>query len=386
MIRDFAPELTINGAEIICLTAEKVENLPAGIKENIYLPDINKTSSSRDKWKPTLEQVLISNNIDLVHIHEVKNLGLVQYLTDKLPVVIHLHNYGWWCPGNDLFFARSDDICPLSTGWKCLPNAYLKGCNHRHPKNLISTVVNAYRKKKMWDDNVSFIASSDYMRRRATQAGIAFNKISVIPYAVDRNRFVQSSVKPVDSLEPGYILYVGRFSQSKGVEYLIDAFSYIVNLGKKLVLVGDGPHRTNIENHIKRLGLEESVRILGWREGEELSALFHHCSMLAVPSVWNEVFGTIGLEAMAASKPVIAFDAGGISQWLDDNVTGYLVERKDIREMSIKMAKLIRDPRLAEDMGKLGHYRYQKEFTTEIQAVNLMKVYSRAAEDHLANV
>ncbi|MEX0929740.1 MAG: glycosyltransferase family 4 protein [Balneolales bacterium] len=383
MIRDFAPELSRQGAEIFCLTAERNEKLPPGITKHTYLPDVDKQTSV-GKWKSVLEQVLIQNSIDLVHIHEVRNLRMVQYLTGRIPLIIHLHNYGWWCPGNDLFFGRSDDICPLSTGWKCFPNAYLKRCNNRHPKRLLPSVMNGYKKKQIWGDDVRFIASSDYMSRRAVQAGVAFNKISVVPYAVDRERFSGHSREGVESLEPGYILYVGRFAQSKGVEYLIDAFSYIGNLGKKLVLAGDGSHRSNIESHIKRLGLEQNVIMMGWREGDELSRLFHNCGMLAVPSVWNEVFGIIGLEAMAAGKPVVAFDVGGISHWLDDNVTGYLVTRKDIRELSIKMAKLIKNPRLAEEMGRLGRDRYDKEFTTQIQAGNLMSAYQKTIDQSTA--
>ena len=378
MIRDFSPALHENGARIYCLTAEDIKETPAGIEQHIYLRAIREANAPTDTWQTELEKTLITNNIDLVHVHEVKNLDIVQYLIDKLPVVIHLHNYGWWCPGNDQFYASTDENCPISTSWKCIPNAYFKKCNNRHPKRLIPSIINGYKKKGIWDENVRFIASSEYMRRRATQVGIAFDKISVVPYAVEKKRFTRGSRKAVEGLEPGYILYVGRFSQSKGVEYLVDAFSYIENFDHQLVLVGDGAHRGKIESHIKRLGLENKVSLLGWREGEELSRLFHNCSMLVVPSVWNEVFGIIGLEAMAASKPVVAFDVGGISQWLDDNITGLLVSRKDIRELSLKMASLIRNPRLAEEMGRLGLERFQKEFTTEMQAVNLMKVYSKA--------
>ncbi|MEX0686532.1 MAG: glycosyltransferase family 4 protein [Balneolales bacterium] len=383
MIRDFSPALSKLGANIYCLTAEDIELTPSGIKENIFLPEVDEPNGSVNKWKPVLENTLIHKSIDIVHIHEVKNLDMVLYLADKIPVVIHLHNYGWWCPGNDQFYASSDDICPLSTGWKCIPNAYTKRCNNRHPKRLIPSIINGYKKKKLWDENVRFIASSDYMRRRATHAGIAFSKISVVPYAVDSDRFSDDSREPVEGLEPGYILYVGRFAQSKGVEYLIDAFSYIENFNRQLVLVGDGSHRSKIESHIKRLKLGNKVILLGWREGDELSRLFHNCSMLAVPSVWNEVFGIIGLEAMAASKPVVAFDVGGISQWLDDNITGYLVTRKDIREFSVKMALLLRDTKLADDMGQFGYERYQREFTTDIQAENLLNVYNMSIDNNV---
>lgn len=378
-IRDFAPYLENLGTNVMALTAENIQQLPKGIKKNIYLPQLKNPESKKKDWISQVENTINNYNIEVCHIHEVANLNIIEYLVDKLPVVVHLHNYSWWCPGTQLFYASSNDICPLSLSWKCIPNAYIKRCNNRHPVNLFRSITDSLDKRKLCQQNIRFIAGSEYMKNRAAQAGIPAEKISVVSNGIDQHRF-EDIQKPVLNLEPGYILYVGRLAQSKGVIHLLEAFEKIKHLNKKLVLVGDGYYKAEIEAYIKKLNLQDYVCLTGIKAGSELSWLYLNCSVVIFPSVWAEVFGNVGLEAMAASKPVVAFDVGGVSQWLEDNVTGFLVTRKDVNELADKIAKLIENPYLAEKMGKAGRERFLNYFTTEQQAHNLFKAYKLAIE------
>lgn len=376
-ILDFAPYLENLGVNVMALTAEDIQQLPKGIKKNIYLPQLDNPISKQQDWMFKIENILNIYNVEVCHVHEVANINIIKYLVDKLPVVIHLHNYSWWCPGTQLFWASTNDICPLSLSWKCIPNAYIKRCNNRHPLNLFRSVTDSIDKRKLSRGNIRFIAGSQYMKDRAAQAGIPVNKISVASNGIDRNRFENVQKKPILNLEPGYILYVGRLAQSKGTVHLLKAFSQIKHLNKKLVLVGDGYYREEIEAYIEKLDLQNYVYLVGLKAGAELSWLYLNCSVVVFPSVWAEVFGNVGLEAMAASKPVVAFDVGGVSQWLENNVTGFLVARKDISKLADKIAQLIKSPHLAEKNGQswprtISHPFYYRttsaKFVPSIQA------------------
>jgi glycosyltransferase involved in cell wall biosynthesis len=143
----------------------------------------------------------------------------------------------------------------------------------------------------------------------------------------------------------------------------------------KLVIAGDGHARDEVESAIVACGLEKQTELLGWCEGEELSWLYENCSMLVVPSLWDEVFGIVGLEAMAARKPVVAYDVGGISQWLVDGETGYLVPPKDEARLGARIEELLTNPDRAARMGESGYDRFKDHFTVREQAQNLRAVY-----------
>jgi glycosyltransferase involved in cell wall biosynthesis len=381
-IRDFAPYLEKLGVDVIAITGENTRSLPPGIKDNIYLPEINKPRSPKKDWTFIVDQVL-NNNIDICHIHEVKNIKIIQYLINRLPVVIHLHNYSWWCPGSQLFYASSDDICSLSIGHQCITNAYVQGCNNRHPINLFNSILDVLQKQKLWFEKTHFVAGSEYMRFRAIQAGIPAEKVSLVYNGIDHCRFSQLSDPLDEDLEPGYLLYVGRFSKTKGIHYLLEAFYRIRYLNRKLVLVGDGYYQEEIRNCIQKLDLQNHVKLIGLKSGVELSVLYLNSSVVIVPSVWAEVFGNVGLEAMAASKPVVAFDVGGVSQWLKDNNTGFLVPRKDIDGLANKIAALIENPSLCKEMGEAGHKYFLANFTTERQSQCLLDTYNLVISNYV---
>jgi len=379
-IRDSAPALAARDVDIVATTAEQDPEVPTGVGEHVYLPEIRALAAPQGAWCGRLEAT-IASGVDVAHVHEVKNLEIIRHVAEAVPTVIHLHNYNFWCPGNDQFFASCDDICGHTAGWRCVPNAYLKRCNNRHPVRLTRSIRNTLAKRQLWNTTPAlFVVSSAYMHARAVDAGIPAEKLRIVPYAVREDRFDGTRGKAVGSIAPGYLLYVGRLSPVKGIPYLLDAVERLPKeyARTQLVIVGDGSNRPQIEREIDRRGLQGRVMMAGLRSGAELSWLYLNCSMLVVPSIWAEVFGIIGLEAMAAKKPVVAFDVGGISQWLTDGVTGYLAPRKDASVLAERMQALLANPARAEAMGDAGHQRFCETFTGTRQAALLVDTYRQA--------
>ena len=91
----------------------------------------------------------------------------------------------------------------------------------------------------------------------------------------------------------------------------------------KCVILGDGNHRADCERLSERLGLADRVKFVGFVPQARIAAYYHDASLAVMSSVWPEPFGATGLEAMRCGLPVVAFDAGGIREWLTDGVNGF---------------------------------------------------------------
>ncbi|REK25692.1 MAG: glycosyltransferase family 1 protein [Planctomycetota bacterium] len=375
-IRDSAVSLSSRGFSIWVASAAEPDRVYPGIEQVEVLPQINDAAISDTSWRGRLERLVNEAAIDAVHVHEVKNVAITRYVAERLPTVIHLHNYGIICPGNDLFHNSSEDICQRKAGFGCLLCAYTKQCNNRHPQRLWQSLTNTWKKQSLAAmPNVRFVAGSRHIRDRVVAAGIPASKVDVVWYAADPDRLDAENCRPISGVSDDYVLYSGRLSKSKGITYLLDAFSRLRTKSTRLLLVGDGIYRSEVERHVAKLGLGDRVTLLGWRSGGELTWLYRNCQMLVVPSIWPEVFGIVGLEAMAAAKPVIATEVGGIPEWLDHEVSGYLVPPRNVESLTSRLEELLADTDRASAMGQAGRQRFVKYFTTDVQAEKLLTVY-----------
>ena len=97
----------------------------------------------------------------------------------------------------------------------------------------------------------------------------------------------------------------------------------------------------------------------------ELQAAYDRAAVVAVPSVWPEPFGMIGLEAMARGRPVVASDVGGIPDWLVDEVTGVLTPPGDVGALATALRRLLANRELRARMGAAGADRVRRRFTAD---------------------
>jgi glycosyltransferase involved in cell wall biosynthesis len=149
------------------------------------------------------------------------------------------------------------------------------------------------------------------------------------------------------------ILFVGQLIRGKGVDILLEALARVQAPFECLIL-GDGSHRAFCENLCRKLGLGDRVHFCGLIKSQELVKYYLECSVALVSSVWPEPFGMVGPEAMRHGLPVVAFDVGGISEWLMDGVNGYLVPRMDRARFAARVQELLLDKALARRMGERG--------------------------------
>ena len=149
------------------------------------------------------------------------------------------------------------------------------------------------------------------------------------------------------------ILFVGQVIRGKGVDLLLEALARL-RVPFEARILGDGNHRPYCERLCARLGLSDRVHFEGFVPRDQIKQFFLESTVLAVSSVWPEPFGLVGQEAMFHGLPVVAFDAGGIREWLFDGENGFLVPWKDTGHFAERIEQLLRDKDLARRLGRRG--------------------------------
>jgi glycosyltransferase involved in cell wall biosynthesis len=148
----------------------------------------------------------------------------------------------------------------------------------------------------------------------------------------------------------------------------------------EFVICGDGWRLASMRGLAKRLGVQRRVDFRGWVGAQELAQELANASVVVVPSLWPEPFGLVGIEALAAGRPVIASATGGIGEWLQDGVTGLSVRPGDAGELALALEELLADPARQQAMGLAGQRVVAARFSPEHHVAALTDAYGRARE------
>lgn len=178
--------------------------------------------------------------------------------------------------------------------------------------------------------------------------------------------------------EPLRLLFVGRLVERKGVAVLLDALE--LGGSDRLVVVGDGPLRGELEARASRAGLGGRVEFAGWVPAAALSARLAAADALVLPAVRDakgdvEGLGVVLIEALAAGRPVIASESGGIVDIVRHGETGLLVPPGDPRALAEAIRRYRDDPRLAAQLAARGADLVRTEFSWDRIVERLVAVY-----------
>lgn len=213
-----------------------------------------------------------------------------------------------------------------------------------------------------------------FLAGKAIGAGCPEYKLRVIPNGVALDEFSQTGPGP--ETEP-YILFLGNLRHVKGVDLLLSAFGRIVRESGdiKLYLAGDGNEKASlVEAVLNEPALSGRVLFLKPVSGKEKAGLFANCLFFVCPSR-VEAFPIVNLEAIASSKPVVAFDVGGVGEAVTDGENGFLIKPYDLDAFSYAMKKLAADRGLRIKMGQAARIR-ARDFDWQLIAARYIDLYS----------
>jgi glycosyltransferase involved in cell wall biosynthesis len=175
-------------------------------------------------------------------------------------------------------------------------------------------------------------------------------------------------------------LFVGRVTPLKGLRHLIAAVpAAAVKLGRPLTLIvaGDGPDRPGTQAEARAAGV--TAEFLGWVGPERRTAEMRAAEVLAVPSVWPEPFGLVGVEAGCVGLPAVGYATGGIPDWLTPGVSGESAPggRPDPSELGDALVRALSNDAHRHRLG-LGAWETARRFSPEIHCRTLSQVLREA--------
>ncbi len=224
------------------------------------------------------------------------------------------------------------------------------------------------------------IAISEYVKADLVRVSVPADKITVIYNGTDIEHFdrraeVPSHLKLAGTDDSLLIGNVGSLTPRKGHRHLIEAMPAIVKEhgSAHLFVIGEGPEKQHLEQLRVSLGLESVITMLGFQD--DVAPLLRQLDLYVHPSI-HEPFGIAILEAMAASKCVVATAVGGVPEIVSEGVTGYLVPPGESAALSDTISYALRHRDKAIDMGRAGRERVADLFDIQRTVKGYESLYS----------
>lgn len=219
----------------------------------------------------------------------------------------------------------------------------------------------------------ALIESSPYLRPVA-------EKCVAVPMGIPLERYertpeIESRAAAIRAAhERPIVLFVGQLRYYKGLQFLLQTLR---DIEADLVIVGEGNERARLAAQAERLGVDEQVRFVGERVGDDLVAFYHAADVFCLPShLKAEAFGLVQVEAMACGLPVVSCRVGTGVEWVNqDGVTGFVVPPGAPEKLAGAINRLLTQPRLRRELGENARARARSEFGLNLMVERIKTVY-----------
>lgn len=315
-------------------------------------------------WSPRQQRVISTKleafRPDIVHYHSlypaISPAGL-RHDFPNVPIVMTLHNYRLMCLPATLF--RDGAICE-----ECVGRSSVRGIVHACYRNSrlasmsLASSLTLHTVARTFDRVTRFVAVSEFVKQMHVAAGFAAHRISVRAHHVPQRA---QRVGPGD----GYVI-ASRLSPEKGLHRLVHSWPGDI----PLVICGDGPLRSELQ-----AGAPNSVRFLGSVSPAAVASEISRARAVLVPSECYETAGLVVLEAFASGVPVVATRIGGLSEVVDHDRNGLLVEPRDLDGWFAAIMRL-QDDGETRRLGTGAKATWHQRFSPEVGLRTLLAAYT----------
>ncbi len=305
---------------------------------------------------------------DVVAAHSCLDSAVLRAARTAPRFVAHLHDHRSFCPNGDRVYPQGGGICGVKMGGACMVHSLIHGCAYGPRRRTLQLIArrDAVRVHVRLADRI--VVMSEYMARLALHNGCDAKRIRILEPPLAPDAFAE---RPREAPRTDRVIFVGRVVPQKGLHSLVRALACIVPERRpELAVAGEGPALADATKEAELL----DVRLiqLGSLDAARVRDALDHSRIVAVPSIWGEPFGLVGIEAFARGRPVVAFDSGAIREWLGRG--GKLVQRGNIPAFARAIEQLLDDARwhrTAQHAWRCAQ-RYQLERHTE----DLLRLYA----------
>jgi glycogen synthase len=306
---------------------------------------------------------------DIVHLAGPALAPLILGLLSRKPVTIEHHGFQTICPTGQLFMEPRGVPC----------------CGHFMAGNHAQCLRcrpdgNWLASWKLWF--LTFVRrflcshiAANIMPTEFLAGLLDLPRMRVIPHGVE----LDASFRRSPPASPPLIVFQGRLVSTKGIRVLLEAASILHSQNRpfELIIIGNGPERTKLQEFAREMGLSSCIRFTGRLDATEVKSILATASAVVVPSLAGEVFGLVVAENMARGLPVVASDLGAFREVLAD--AGLTFRVGDAKDLAEQLAKLLDDPVRASRLGDRAKQRvmdlYRKERMIQVHAQLYREVY-----------
>jgi glycosyltransferase involved in cell wall biosynthesis len=321
---------------------------------NVHVPNVEFYERARRRGL-SVRMVHCKGRADWRAVRQIE-----EYIQEDAVDLVHTHGY-------------KADLYGYLAAWRC-HKPVVATCHNWVGGTAALGIYNHLDRMALKKFN-ALAAVSDAVAQRLLAFGVPSEKIKTIANGIDVTAFERAQPLPLLKDEGSIVVgVVARLDLQKGFEYLLRAARELCKMfpGLKIVIAGEGPDRSAIEEMIEQYGLQSSVVLAG--QQSNMPAVYAAMDIFVLPSL-NEGLPMTVLEAMAASKPVIATRVGAIPSVIRDGENGLLVAPKDSEGLRNAVASLLNDPERRRRLGDRAHAWVSQNYTSEAMALKYREMY-----------
>jgi len=334
--------------------------------------DLDYRLMPRDEKALRLEAIIEDFSPDVIQLHGVGNTLLDAWLAERRPTIRFVHNHDFYCSGHSLTLKRPMEPCLRAHGRGCLAAHVLRSCGSSNPAVNFMRYRTVGRNLPALRSLHGLQVMSESVGRQLEVNGIPADKVVRLPLYAP----VWPAADTALSFSVRMILHIGGLLDHKGMWMVVRMLRELPG-DVQLVMAGGGRDKELLEEHVRRHGLGNRVRIVGEPTPEQWSFLYRESTLVVMPVLWNEPLGLDGVAAMAHGKPVVAFATQGIHQWLRDGETGLCVPFGDRPAFRTAVRELIEDRARLRALGLRAREVWRENHQPRRYLEALLEHYSR---------
>ena len=390
MVYDTSVELTARGHEVSLVVAyddrrgKQPVRWPAQINR-YYIPELIRPVTDRGSYDSYRKSATYRDGLryaqdvidieapEIIHVHNFPSVEVFDDLKVRVPMVRTIHSYDNVCR-NKVKRLPDGSLCSNKLGPVCG-----EACGFADDFAAVrQRAENRFMKKNFR----RLFAVSGYLRNVLLENGFGRDHVRVLP------NFTRLDDAPTGVSDENLVLFVGRMTPEKGLLELVRAVG-MTRSNPTLLAVGtddvlwNTSYRGAVLAEAKRWGVRLETQ--AWSTGENLLSAYRRARVVAFSSMWPEPFGLVGIEAMMQQRPVVAFDTGGVSDWLANGRTGYTVPAGEVETFSRVLDLLLVDRRMCRDMGHRARNRARDRFSASAHVGNLLNLYDEVLNESSAD-
>ena len=255
-------------------------------------------------------------------------------------LLVRVHDHRMFCPQGDRMYPQFRKPCDAPMGNACLVNAVVHGCAGGLHKRSIDLLRSRQHLGEALLHAERLLVASQFMADSCVANGVDPMRLEIVPPPCGPESF-EIPVAPMPAERR--LLFAGRLVRDKGLGSLLRAVAKIPSARRPSLDVAGKPTSEfrDVEADARRAGV--TLRMLGKLNAREMVAAMDAARAVAVPSLWPEPFGLVGIEAQARGRPVAAYAMGGIAEWIGD--AGIAVAPNDETELARAIDDVLDDER-----------------------------------------